>query len=549
MALRIQPSSLVWINSLDGTRPRDPNVRTLIRRQAISKAAKARRRSYTWGNRDLQKSPISQTPCEQEDRKCGLFSHRGDNIKFITDIERLDSTESVVPFAGWPEPANGGLHQSRGIRPAHSIPVSPSSTGYEAMRIRFGFDVVRLSGLTALHVGTATARNLRGKPDRLLKVLHPEKWSYFEYVPSRFGQTRCLDEAICCIAALVRLWLTGVGKPDLVTLELYSRAIKSLQLAINDPLLSGNPDVLCAAQIMSIFELLDPGRDLTKTFHTMGVATLIKLRGPHSYQTDFEKCLLLAQAGPIYTDAQRCNMYCFLEEPAWQAAYQSIISERKASIPFADAYAILWRVMGAIPPLLRNVRSVLSNSHGASTSTRESVLSDAFDLRSLLMIMGDKENLAVTRRYGSTTYSFMLLEGPQSNARYETLGAFANNLMKVERCIVALDSALAVPMEAHAQHLALRILAFERDAMKTNTRAALFLACKAVAAAGVLLTASEWQQEVSCRAPNTVIAQPIFERWIDSTNPYRVAREWRNEHLSATQSVASIHVNDVFGPL
>ncbi|KAL8802495.1 MAG: hypothetical protein Q9200_006567 [Gallowayella weberi] len=541
MALRILPSSLVWINSLDGTRPRDPKVRTLIRRQAISKAAKARRRSHTWGNHDLPKSPISQTTCEQEKRKCGLSSPRGDNIEPTTDIQRLNPTDSVVPFAEWPKPANGGLHQLRGIRPSASIPASPSSTGYEAMRIRFGVDVVRLSGLTGLHVGAYTAQPLRENPDRLLEVLHRERWSYLEYVPSRFGQTRCLDEAICCIAALVRLWITGVGKPDFVTLELYSRALRSLQLAINDPLLYHTPDVLCAAEIMSIFELLDPARDLSTTYNTKGVATLIKLRGPHGYQTDFEKCLLLAQAGPIYTDAQRQNMYCFLEAPEWQATYQSIICERKGSIPFADAYLILWRVMGAIPSLLRNVRSVVCNSLGASTTARENVLSDAFALRSVLMMMGSKENLTVTKTYGSMTYSFMLLEGPRSDARYETLGAFANNLMKVERSIAALDSALAVPMEAHAQQLALQILALE----KFNTRLALFLACKVVGARLVLLTASEWQQEASCRAPNTVMAQPVFERWMDSDDRYYVARGWRDEH----RSVASIHVNDVFGAL
>ncbi|KAL8697867.1 MAG: hypothetical protein Q9224_002113 [Gallowayella concinna] len=457
----------------------------------MSKAATARKRSCAWGKHIMHQPCISQTACGQEERKSGILGPQGDDIESGPDIESLDSIEPVVSFAGYPGVANGGLHQLRGTQPADPIPASPSSTGYEAMRIRFDFDVVKLSGLTAIHVGSATARHIRDKPDRLLEVLRSEQWSYFEYVPSRFGQTRCLDEAICCIAALVRQWITGVGKPDLVALELYSRALRSLQVALNDPFLYYKPDVPCATQIMSIFELLDPGRDVAKIPHTKGVATLIRLRGPQGYQTGFEKSLLLAQAGPLYTDAVQCNTYCFLEEPAWLDTYQSIFFERSASIPFADAYVSLWGIMGAILPLLRNVRSIVRNSREASIITRKSVLSRAFDLRSQLMIMGHKENLAFTKAYGTTTYSFILQEETQSNARLEILGAFAINLMRVERLIVALDSNLTVPMEAHAQQLASQMLALERDAMKTSSRAALFLACKTIAARATLLTASE----------------------------------------------------------
>ncbi|KAI4241826.1 MAG: hypothetical protein L6R40_004372 [Gallowayella cf. fulva] len=529
MAHSIQPSCLTWINLADGKRPKNPETRTLIRKQAMSKAAAARKRSSNLDRRNLRQLTVYQGNQRQDEGRSGLSSPPNGETEPAADGESLNSIESVVPF--FSELEIGGLHGLAEVPLADWIPASPSSTGYEAMRIRFEFDVVKLSGLTAIHIGSAAARPLRAKPDFLLEILRYEKWSYFEYLPSRFGQTKCLDDAICCVAALVRQWITWGGKPDVLALELYSRAVRSLQVALNDPLLCHQPDVLCATQILSIFDFLDLGRDLAHIPHIKGIATLIQLRGPQGYQTDFEKSLLLAQAGPIFTDAVNCNTYCFLEEPAWQATYQSIISERSASIPFADAYVTLWACMSTIPSLLRNVRSIVCSGDEASTTSRETLLSNALGLRSELMAMGNREKLATTEAYGTTTYSSMRQEEAQSAARFEVLGAFALNLLKVERLIVALDSTLALPMEVHAQELAFQILELERAGGRTNSRATLFLACRAITARGVLLTADEWYQEASCRAPNTVMAKAVFERWIELTNPQRVANEWTDENI------------------
>lgn len=48
-----------------------------------------------------------------------------------------------------------------------------------------------------------------------------------------------------------------------------------------------------------MLKLLDSADDQAWVRHVAGASALMKLRGPQRYQTDFEKALFLAQAGPI----------------------------------------------------------------------------------------------------------------------------------------------------------------------------------------------------------------------------------------------------------
>ena len=141
------------------------------------------------------------------------------------------------------------------------IPAPLPSTGYELMRIRFNFDVLDLSALTTFHVGRATAKALSLQPARLLDVLRCKQWSYLSYIPSRYGQVSCLDDAAHCAVARVRHYAVSPAEPlNRNVLTLYSKALLSLQAALNDPVLCLNPDVLCATQILSIYEV-DSDRD------------------------------------------------------------------------------------------------------------------------------------------------------------------------------------------------------------------------------------------------------------------------------------------------
>ncbi|KAL8783403.1 MAG: hypothetical protein Q9213_004662 [Squamulea squamosa] len=532
MAYVLQSTCLTWINCLNGLRPEDSNIRTAIRRQAMSKAAAERKRRSKWTKRRINRKPIYQDVYkEKEQPLVNSTPHHDSSGPLNYTIETFDLNGPMVHSRGDSQLATAESYWSQDTSSVRWFPPSPSSTGFEAVRIRFDFDPVSLSGLTSIHVGRATARTLHVRPDSLLCILRCRKWSYLEYLPSRFGQTTCLDDAICCIAARVRQWMSAPAEPNRLALKLYSKAVHSLQVALNDPVLCRHPNVLCATEIMSIFELLDSGQDLMPTHHTTGVAALIEFRGSQGYQTDFEKSLFLAQWGPIYTEAMhQDNAHCFLEEPAWQATVQSIILEKSASIPYAGAFVSAWACMSRLPSLCRSIRAVVCDPHETSTAIRGPLLSRAYDLRSQLMDAGSKNGLTSTKSYGNQTYSFFTSDKTEGTKRYEILGGIAVNLMKVERYIVALDSKVAVPMEGHAQQLALQILDLERTASEHCPRAALFLACRALTAKAVLLTASDWRHDAFSRGTDSLISKPVFERWLKLCSPQRVMDEWKSKY-------------------
>ncbi|KAL9032986.1 MAG: hypothetical protein Q9180_006191 [Flavoplaca navasiana] len=528
MAAVTKSPCLTWVNYSDGLRPKNPKIDTLIRRQAMHKAAAARRHRRhrpTWWRQDSSQLRVHPHNCEAAEEWSEVPQlHDVSSQPLRFDVGGLDSDWSMLGVPETSELTVGDMPKP------NWIPVSPSSTGFEAMRIRLDFDPISLSGLTSLHVSPATARPLRDKPVRLLEILRARKSSYYDYLPSRFGHTKCLDDAVQCVAARVRQWLDKPAGPNRLALELYSKAVRSLQAALEDPLLCRHPDVLCAAEIMIIFELLDTGRDALSTPHIKGVETLIEFRGPQGYQTEFEKLLFLAQWAPLYTEAIHNNTHCLLEKPAWQATLQSIIVEKSASLPYANGWATLWACMGAIPDLFRSIQYAVFDPYEVSNGVQAILLARAYQLRSRMMDAGMENGLTNTKMHGTETYSFILPDDAEGTQRYEILGALAINLMKVERYIVALDPSSAVLMEAHAQQLAMQILDLEYAATKSYPQAMLFLASKSCAARGVLLTASDWRYETLSQDPKSMIAKPVFERWLSLGPPERVADEWRNKY-------------------
>ncbi|KAI4177392.1 MAG: hypothetical protein LQ343_000372 [Gyalolechia ehrenbergii] len=525
-------SSFIWINSLDGRRPGSPSVRTQIRRQAMSSAVAERKRRSKLRKHNLRHYPINSAvvsygETESEIRKpCDTAVDEG-----LSQQESLNPIEAVVKRRQDFELASSTLIRTPKHSSATCIPASPSSTGYEAMRIRYDFDVLDLSALTALHIERTTAQPLQDKPSCLLEILRYRQWSYFSYMPWRYGHTRCLDDALCCVAARVRQWITKPGRPDDQVLVLYSKAVKSLQAAIDDPIQRMQPDVLCAVEVLSIFQLLDTERWDSWTLHAAGAANLIRLRGPGRYETNFEKALFLAQVGPIITEATLDASPCFLEEPAWQRLFQTVVLGKSVSSSYSDVFVRLWACISAIPGLTRNTRLAIRRDGKFSRLAREQLRSRIFDHRSRLMRLGVEENLASVVPYGQIECSYLLMEQAETELRYDILGVLARNLIRLERLIVALDSSVAISLEAHVQELARNVLEIERAATAVNPRATLSLTYKVMLAKSALLTGEEWRQELLCRPPNATMNTETFDRWIGLTCPWRVSRQFTSDYL------------------
>jgi hypothetical protein len=124
------------------------------------------------------------------------------------------------------------------------------------MTVKNGFDIIDLSTLATYHVGRTTAEALSSDPLQLVNLLRFKQWSYLSYLPSLYGRSACLNDAVDCIIARVRQILAPTGEyGHKEVIQLYLRAIDSLQKALNSPRQRLEADVLCATEILALYEV------------------------------------------------------------------------------------------------------------------------------------------------------------------------------------------------------------------------------------------------------------------------------------------------------
>lgn len=230
-------ASFVFIDSSsDAGVPTGQHTRQIIRRQAMSKVATARKRSGNWGQQNRRQYPVSRLDFEEQ-------------------AEAEVGREAAVSISGQADLSHDQKCLTKLARLRATVPPSVSSSGYESMRINYGFDLLDVSALTTFHTGRITAQLLAREPYRLAYVLPFRQWSYLSFLPSRYGHSACLDNAANCVAARLRQWMSSPSDPSNDgVLSLYSKSLISLQGALNDPILCLRPEVLCATAILGIFE-------------------------------------------------------------------------------------------------------------------------------------------------------------------------------------------------------------------------------------------------------------------------------------------------------
>ena len=256
MTRNVGEDAFQFINITDVFKPQDPAARKIIRKQAMVQAAAARRQKTNHRKQQNLLQCRLSAECQQNSNllEPTLDPKSSENVCERTDKAMTNDTQddlslySHVDFEGF----NSCLELSR----PRSIPTGLTSVGYESMRIQFDFDILELSALTGFHTGRATTHALLGNPARLVEILQCRQWSYISFLPSRYGHVACLDDAICCVAARVRHCLSFPRDlPNTRVMMLYSKALVSLQTALEDPQYCLQPEVLCATEILSIYEV------------------------------------------------------------------------------------------------------------------------------------------------------------------------------------------------------------------------------------------------------------------------------------------------------
>ena len=239
---------------------KDPATRRLIRKQAMSKVAADRRQKGVWRHKSVTASSNTQTPPIPEPQP---FEGTHDDPRSHpknrpnSPSQQTNLIEDSLPHDDIDE---YDIDASPTIATETSIftpfiPPSMPSKDYEMMRIESDFDLLDLSAMTTFHVGRITTMSLFNNPAQLAGVIQCRQWSYFSFLPPRWGYCACLDDAARCVASRVRNWIRGIVDPVRETLMLYSKALVSLQAALNNPKTYMQPEVLCATEILSIYEV------------------------------------------------------------------------------------------------------------------------------------------------------------------------------------------------------------------------------------------------------------------------------------------------------
>lgn len=124
-------------------------------------------------------------------------------------------------------------------------------------------------------------------------------------------------------------------------IKAYGSALRSLRTAIEKGVDSTNSEVLCASQLLALYEVgerSDVERSLimqllggrghsSYAWHVAGCSKIIAHRQPSSIKTDFDKTLLNANTVPTIFYAAATNTHCYLEQKEWIELYADIAKE------------------------------------------------------------------------------------------------------------------------------------------------------------------------------------------------------------------------------
>ncbi|KAI1497967.1 hypothetical protein F5X99DRAFT_420982 [Biscogniauxia marginata] len=389
--------------------------------------------------------------------------------------------------------------------------------GLDLLSAETGIDILDLSALTEVQCGRVASSLLVRQPQRICSLIARRKPSYLEFVPGRYGHSSCLDDAVRCVATRARRVLGPSGQAsDRVELLQYGAALHSLQIAVNDP--GGtwkSPDVLCAIQVLSLFEIMHSSHGLGWSQHISGAAHLIRLRGPESFSSDFEKTLLLACTSPLIYECLIKGEACYLEEEPWQGLLRSLATSEDPFSPRSKLNISMSCHLARMPGLLREV--------GVAVEEQESIADDA-DLEPLRSRIRTLRKDLLQWRAG---YDSALLRAaaaardtkPTSPApdgedlRAELLGTCYGLSSLAARMLsaVSMDSVEILEDEA-ATHASL-MLKLEGEVAPVNTWAGFYLGQKLGIINALLATTRIWRDKTQQTPGRRIASRRQFRAW------------------------------------
>ncbi|KAI0113335.1 hypothetical protein F4814DRAFT_421483 [Daldinia grandis] len=201
---------------------------------------------------------------------------------------------------------------------------------------------------------------------------------YVKHLPVRLGESAALRD---CVALMCSTWINSrrsSKSTQIMDSNLYVKALRTLQRAINDRNQQLRSETLAAATILERLELIfDSQRPHYRSRHWEGIQTLMIKRGPPNPEDDLDVHLAFenhAALISLWVTTGGENFY--LSSPWKEAIEKSFLAvKRSVSSERADCYSVGY-YYGFWPDIVQRFRLVISNPDVSSQQVQALALHD-----------------------------------------------------------------------------------------------------------------------------------------------------------------------------
>ena len=340
--------------------PCNPNVRRVIKRQAMRDVAAARKQSGTYGKHNLGQDLLSLKN-NHALRRRGLCL-----ADTAPSAYRLETPHKSRIFSDNNRLGKPGCRSRAATTPSRCgslsrIPCSGSTISESE------FLLLEFVPLTGLRLGLTTPFHLEPLSSRTrdrLPIPQLGTRKLLSFIPSRYHEVPLLRHATNCVVAKLRQKLQGPkhwpsdGEANI--LLHYTSAVRELRVALEDDDQRLAPETLCTVELLGAFEVMNSHDDSGSWLHHVaGAARLVEARGGQKFETEFEMALFLTSIGSTVMEAFLSNQACFLEEVHWQQVLRQAVSSDSSIANQKDIVFALWHYLFAGPRLFKETTNAI----------------------------------------------------------------------------------------------------------------------------------------------------------------------------------------------
>ncbi|EXA31007.1 hypothetical protein FOVG_17646 [Fusarium oxysporum f. sp. pisi HDV247] len=468
---------------------------------------------------DTTSASDAKTIVRRHAARSGLIC-RQENITTLPDSRESIPAAKRAPGATSPAKNRHGMCKENTLRDASnlgSVP-QPLSSRYEAFRLSYNFDITDLTSFTDVDLATNAYRLLQDEPNRLVSLLQKQYSSFLAYLPSRYGSSTCLDDAMHCVAARAGQVL-GFQMPKSMPYILYGKALKSLQIAISDGAECTVSDIYCVTRLLVLYELIGPPDTTRLAHHHRGGIRLIELRGPDRYTSKFDWMLLKSQGPSIIIDEMYRKESSIFEAQEWQRVFQ------RASDLQSDSDCRLWwkyfGITGFLPGILKDLRNLLED---ATHQSGYFVASSAILERAKVMHKAlHNEHVFYQHAAPHPQSLFSLPVATESPDRIRLRVFFLYTIMYICRVLATLSPTEIerATSEVEAQMFASQALLIEEVATKLDPAMAWHLQQRNGLAHSIIEKKEEWFSDNELGMSRDKLKSFLAQRWLKWENSWR----------------------------